>query len=139
MMRAMLTKLLLLAAGILFAASAHAQNATPTKYLSAATTNATVVKNVPALLWNIVAINTTTTLYYLKFYNKATTPTCNSDAVVMTIPVPFGASNAGGGAVIPLPVAMAFTAGIGFCLTGGLADNDNTAAATGVVINLGTR
>ena len=105
------------------------------KFLSAATTNSNLVKAGQTALYNIIAINTTTTIYYLKLYDKATAPTCNSDTVVASYPVPFGASNAGGGFVQPRSVAAGYLLGLGFCLTGALADNDNTAAATGVAIN----
>lgn len=110
--------------------------ATPVKVDSAASTNATSVKATVGLLCSVVAINTTATLYYLKFYNTAAAPTCNSDTVVQKFPVP--ASTSGGPPVqIPFPDGMKFTTGIGLCLTGGIADNDNTNAATGVAISLG--
>lgn len=112
----------------------------PVKYLSAASTNATRVKASAGAIDQLTLINTTTTLYYLKFYNKASAvPTCNSDTVVFTIPVPYGASNSGGGAAIPFPLGLRFNTGIGFCLTGGLADSDNSNAATGVVLSMAFR
>lgn len=108
--------------------------ATPIKYLSAANTNSTNVKATAGTIYNLVAINTTATLYYLKLYDKATAPTCASDTVLQSYPVP--ASTSGNGLSVSTTVGIAFTAGIGFCLTGALADNDNTNAATGVVINI---
>lgn len=112
----------------------------PVKYLSAATTNATRVKASAGAIDQLTLINTTTTLYYLKLYNKASAaPTCNSDAVIFTVPVPYGTANSGGGAAIPFPLGIRFNTGIGFCLTGGLADNDNTSAATGVAISMAFR
>lgn len=107
---------------------------TPAKTLSAASTNATNVKAAAGTLCSLVVINTTATLYYLKFYNKATAPTCNSDTVIQSIPIPASATGAGV-AVDVGPYGWAFPAGIGFCLTGALADNDNTSAATGVAIS----
>jgi hypothetical protein len=118
----------------LLAPRAHAQSA-PKHYLSAASTNSTLVLNRPSLVKMINAVNTTATLYYLKLYNKATAPTCNTDVPVLTVPVP--ASATGGAPVqIPIPDGLLFPLGVGFCLTGGIADNDNTSAATGVAINL---
>ena len=108
----------------------------PGKWLSTTTTNSTNVYGNPTLLSALVVINTTTTLYYLKLYNKATAPTCGTDTPVWTVPVPYGASNSGGGVVLP-PGGLYFPSGLGFCLTGGIADNDTTAAAAGVAINLG--
>jgi hypothetical protein len=109
--------------------------ATPKKYLSAASNNSTSVTATNTALFNIIAVNTTTTLYYLKLYDKATAPTCGTDVPVATYPVPYGASNAGGGFQLTRGVPAGFALGLGFCLVGGSADNDNTNAATGVAIN----
>lgn len=109
---------------------------TPAKTLSAATTNSTSIKGSVGTLCKMITINTTATLYYLKMYNTAAAPTCNSDTVVATYPVP--PSN--GGVAVPLgPFGEAYTNGIGFCLTANLADNDNTAAATGVTISYSSK
>lgn len=105
---------------------------TPAKTLSAASTNATSVKGSAGTLCKMVTINTTATLYYLKTYNTSSAPTCNSDTVVATYPIP--PSN--GGVAVPIgPFGEAYTTGIGFCLTAGIADNDNANAATGVAIS----
>lgn len=105
---------------------------TPTKTNSAASTNATVILAAPGLLCKMVAINTTSTVYYLKFYNTASAPTCNSDTVVAVYPIP----PTNGGVAIPLgPFAENYSTGISFCLTGAGADNDNTNAATGVYLS----
>ena len=120
----------------LFGSPAHAQQSQPFHLISAATTNATNIKPGSGQLVGAVCINTTTTLYYLKFYDLATAPTCNSTPVQLSFPCPFGASNAGGGFVIPMPQPTQFLNGIGMCLTGGIADNDNTIAATGIAVNV---
>jgi hypothetical protein len=116
--------------------SAYAQGA-PRKWLSAASTNSTLVTGRRSLLINGVVINTTGTLYYLKLYNKATAPVCGTDVPVWTVPIPFGASSAGGGFTLPLGSGLSFTTGMGFCITSGIADNDTGVAATGIVVNLG--
>lgn len=122
--------------GTVSIASATTGGCTPGKLLSAASTNSTSIKGSVGTLCKVTAINTTAVVYYLKFYNKATAPTCNSDTVVATYPVPFAASSAGGGISVNLGAfGEAYTLGIGFCLTGGSADNDNTNAATGVTIS----
>ena len=117
---------------------ANAQ-ASPYHYLSAASTNSTLVTAGKALVFAIATINTTTTVYYLKLYDKVSAPTCNSDNVKFTLPVPYGASNAGGGIVVPFPSGLHFQQGFGFCLTAGSADNDNTNAATGVIVNFAVK
>lgn len=105
-------------------------------YLSAANTNATLVAAGAHNVYQIIAINTTGTIYYLKFYDKALAPTCGTDTPSLTLPVPFGQSSSGGGFVIPMPTGSRFLAGVGFCLVGGIADNDNSNAATGIAINI---
>lgn len=122
-------------AALLFAGAAQAQSV-PRHYLSAATTNATLVRAGKGLLKVLLPVNTTSTIYYLKFYDKATLPVCGTDTPVLTIPVP-NAAGAGGGVSLPSSDGLQFFNGLGFCLTGGIADNDATVAATGVVINLG--
>jgi hypothetical protein len=120
-----------------FAATAQS---VPMKFDSAASTNATEVIVGKALLKSIVPLNTTIVIYWLKFYDVAVAPTCGTTLpVVWKVPIPFGASNSGGGAVIDVPDGLQFQNGIGFCLTGAQADNDTSNAATGVVINLGVK
>lgn len=110
----------------------------PSHWLSQASLNPTLVNSGKTNLTLVVPINTTTTLYYLKLYDKATAPSCGTDTPVQTYPIPFGASNAGGGIALPLsPGGLKFFNGLGWCLTGGIADNDTTNAATGVAINMG--
>ena len=121
---------------LLVGAPAHAQQSQPFHLISQATTNATNIKPAAGQLVGAVCINTTATLYYLKFYDLASVaPTCNSTPVVLSFPCPFGASSAGGGFVIPMPQPTQFLNGIGMCLTGGIADTDNTSAATGVAVD----
>ena len=131
-------KLLLgLLAIAIFGAPAKAQVvATPYHFLSVGSTNSTLIVAGTRQIDSIAVINTTAALYYLKFYDKATAPTCGTDPVVISIPVPFGASSSGGGIVLSFPSSSRFQNGIGFCLTGGIADNDTTVAATGVVIDV---
>jgi len=109
---------------------------TPKKYFSAANLNPTSVKGSGGSVTGIIVVNTTATIYYLKFYDKATAPTCQSDTVVMTIPI---VALTDAPTVISMPNGIIFRTGIAFCLTGGLADNDATNAATGVAINLTIR
>lgn len=107
------------------------------KYFSAASTNATLVFGKQAFIRALAISNTTTTTYYFKLYDKATQPVCGTDTPKWTIPIPGAAANSANNQLMPLTAGLTFANGVGFCLTGGLADNDTTAAATGVVINLG--
>lgn len=107
----------------------------PISYLSAATTNSTLVRNTTTVMKSGLFINTTATIYYLKLYDKSTAPTCGTDTPVRRIPIPFGTTSSGAGVVDIPPDGIAFALGLGFCLTGGNADNDTSSAATGVTIN----
>lgn len=121
---------------ILGMCAASAQQSQPFHLLSAASTNSTSIKPAAGQLVTAVCINTTVTLYYLKFYDLAVAPTCNTSNVVLTIPCPFGATNSGGGFVMTPGQPAQFLNGIGMCLTGGIADNDNTNAVAGVAIDV---
>lgn len=96
---------------------------------SAATNNATVAKATPGTLKSISAVNTTASVIYLKFYNKATAPTVGTDVPLLTIALPALATT-------NLDLNVAFSAGIGYALVTGAADNDNTSVGAGAVIGL---
>ena len=105
------------------------------KRIATASTNAAVVKASPGNLYTIVAIGFTSTVRYLKLYNKATTPTVGTDVPVMTIPVPANIQAAG--VVIPVSVGIDFSNGISMAITSGSADNDTGVVVAGdVVVNL---
>ena len=131
--RALSLSILLMVSSI----AAHAQSmiAKPTHYLSATGTNSTLVWSGPAIVQWVVPINTTATQYFLKLYNKGTAPVCGTDPVVLSFPIP---ANSNGGGALPLGLEGAqFPNGVGFCLTGAIADNDTTPGAAGVAINFG--
>lgn len=108
--------------------------AIPYHFNSTASTNSTNVKASAGTLYDIIVQNTNAATAWLKFYDKATAPTCASDTVKRTIAlvqnVPINAVSL---------VGADFTLGIGFCITGAQADNDNTNATTGITVNLGYR
>ena len=108
---------------------------TPYKLISLATTNANVVKSSGGNLYSIVAIGLTSTVRYLKLYNKATAPTVGTDIPVMTIPIP--ANTQGAGIAIPFNIGVNFPLGISLAITGTAADNGTTVIGAGdVIINL---
>ena len=115
---------------------AFAQQTQPYHLISAATDNATSVKGSAGQIATFLAINTTATIYYLKFYDISVAPTCGTTAVKLTIPIPATASSNGAGFVVSLPQAVSFLNGIGMCLTGGIADNDDSSAATGIAVDV---
>lgn len=111
--------------------------ATPCYITSAASTNATNCRATPGRLMSGRIINTTSTIYYLRLYNLAAAPTCSSATGFVETIVVGHSSGAGGGTVFfNGPSGDAYSAGIGFCLTGGGSSTDNTNAATGVYVKL---
>jgi hypothetical protein len=142
-MRKMLAALALLIAS--FTGVADAQNqpcglilcTTPYHYLSLASTNSTLVAGRQTALYNTTVINTTATIYYLKLYDKATAPTCGTDTPVHTFPIPV--TTAQPVIITTNTTPIGFNNGLGFCLTGLIADADTTVAAVGVAINFDYR
>lgn len=111
------------------------------KLISAATTNGTNVKASAGSLSGGVLTNYTTSIRYVKFYAKATAPTVGTDTPIMTIPIPpaaaSGASNVYLADVLGA-YGLKFLLGIGYGITGGLADGDTTAVGAGdVSVSLG--
>lgn len=111
---------------------------TPGKLISAASTNATVIKAAPGTLGYLSISNVNAAARFVKFYNQTAAPSGSGLTSVMTIAVP---SNGATGAAtnIPLPPqGMAFSIGIAFWTTANVADNDTTAVALNdLVINYG--
>ena len=109
---------------------------TPSKTISAASTNSTNVKGSAGQVGFIAAFNNNAEERFLKLYDKATAPTVGTDTPVLTLMIP-GATT-GAGLALSIPAGIAFASGIGFGLTTGIADADTGAvAASEIVVNLG--
>jgi hypothetical protein len=113
-----------------------------TPYHGAATTastNSTELIGRAARLCDLTVVNTTTTIYYIHVYDVASAPTCTTTGSTLkhTFPIP-PASASGGASGIQRTVGVlggeAYANGIGYCVTGGGGDGDNTNAAAGVYI-----
>lgn len=102
---------------------------TTSTVVSAASTNATLVKAGATRLAQVDGHNTSAAVKYVKFFNKATAPVTGTDTPVYQIAVapgmPFDFSP---------PAGMRFALGLGIAITGGSALLDNTAVAAGDVI-----
>lgn len=105
------------------------------KLISAATTNATVIKASAGTLGFIAVSNLNAAVRYLKIYNKATAPTVGTDIPVQTYLIPAN----GSGSNLAIPVqGLNLATGIGIAITTGVADNDTGAVAAGeIVVNYG--
>ena len=103
---------------------------TPATLVSAATTNATVVKASAGTLFTAAISNTTAATIYVKLYNKATAPTVGTDIPVLTLTVVVGDT------VSPQfgRLGVRFTAGIALAITGVAAATDTTAVAAGAQV-----
>lgn len=120
----------------LVAPPAKAQSA-PTRVITTASTNATILRPSKAVLHVLLPINPGATLAYLKLYNKSTAPVCGTDTPVWTVPIPFGSGSSGGGISLPSADGLLFSSGLGICVTGALADSDTSNAPAGIVLNFG--
>ena len=108
---------------------------TPYKLISLATTNAVSIKAGGGNLYSIVGIGLTSTVRYLKLYNKASAPTVGTDIPTMTIPIP--ANTQGAGVALAFSIGVNFSTGIAIAITSGAADTDTGVIGAGdVILNL---
>lgn len=117
--------------------AATAGGATPTKVISAGSTNATSVKGSAGQVYMLTASNINASPRYLKLYNKASSPTVGTDTPVFTFLIPGNTS--GTGSNIPIPACgIALGTGIALAITTGSADSDTGAVAAGdIIVNIG--
>lgn len=92
-------------------------------YISAAGADVQLVKNSPGQVYGYeLSNNSATAVAYVKLYNSATIPTAGAGTPFRTIGIAANSSKN-----LSIPSGLAFSAGIGFSVVGGLADNDATA------------
>ena len=99
------------------------------RLLSAATTNATLVKSTAGNVYGIWISNTSASTRYLKLYNLTVAPTVGTSTPAMTIAIPAGFC----GDLNVGTHGISFTTGISLAITGAYADADTTAIAAGEV------
>jgi hypothetical protein len=99
------------------------------KLNSAASTNATLVKNAAGEVHFISVMNASASSRYLRLFNKATIPVPGTDTPDMVVQIPAGVSKE----LEFGPFGMPFSLGIGFAITGAAPVLDNTAVAAGDV------
>ena len=110
--------------------------ATPYHSISTAGTNSTLISTGAHTLYSLTITGLNSTAAYVRIYDTTAAPTCSSATGAMhTYPV-IGSATAQGGMIVPLPSqGEAYINGLGFCITGGSADTDNSAAVAGVIVN----
>lgn len=109
------------------------------KVISAASTNATVIKSTTGNLYFLSASNTNASPRYLKLYAKSTAPTVGTDVPFHVFMIP--GNSAGAGTNLPIPgTAITFNAGLGIAITTGAPDSDTGAvAANEIIVNYSYR
>lgn len=138
----MIRKLLALVALALIPVYSFADGAPAAIYrLDAANTNnSTLIKAGVTVVKSIISCGGTATLHYVKFYNKATAPTCGTD--VPSLVITSGVTTAPSACVpVPLPPeGIQFELGLGVCVVTGVTDADNTSATVhGSLLTVGYR
>lgn len=94
-----------------------------THFVAAASDNATSLKGSAGQVYDVDIFNNAAYPVYVKLYNKATSPTsCGATSLVKVIGV-----QAGTGRNLVEPNGLAFGTGIGYCVTKGITDADDTA------------
>ncbi len=103
---------------------------TTSRTLSTASDNATLVRSGDTRLIGYNIINTSASPRHVKLYDKATAPN-SSDTPFLSLTVP---GNSDLQDMIGGDAGLRLNRGLGFRITAGLADNDNTAIGAGEVL-----
>jgi hypothetical protein len=104
------------------------QSSTGSRVVAAASTNATNLKASAGSIAEVDLYNVAAYTVFVKFYNKASSPTVGTDTPVWTVPIA-----AGGGYSKSFVRGKAFSTGISYAITKLQADSDTTAVAAGDV------
>jgi hypothetical protein len=111
-------------------------NATARLLSAAASTNATSVKASAGNLHKIRGCNTNVAKRYLKFYNKASSPTVGSDTPVLTFELQPSTVNGGEFDIDISGHGHYFSTGIAYALTTAAADADTGALTAGDITSM---
>jgi hypothetical protein len=106
--------------------------ATTYHVIAAASTNAANIKNSAGTVYSVTGTSIHTTYQYLRLYNTSGSPTCSSATGLVGGWIIPGATTGAGG-TFQIPVGVAFSSGIGICITGGFSDTDTTNATASVL------
>jgi hypothetical protein len=88
-------------------------------------------RNVASTIQGFRVVNMSASPAFLRLYNLRTSPNCAS-ATGFQESVPIPANSMQGGGIVEPVMSFRYSQGVGFCLTGGGAANDNTAPPAGV-------
>jgi len=100
--------------------------------VTAAGTNATIIKNTPGTVHGWYIYNSNSSARKINFHNSALTPTAGVTAVHSSLVIPPLS-----GANVPFPNGINFSAGIGITTVAGLADGETLPVALNdLIINI---
>lgn len=111
------------------AGSSTVTGTTVAKINSAATTNATNVKNAAGRVYGYHLVNNTASTKYFRLYNSSSAPTVGTTVPAAIVPIAPNST-----VVVDRSVPISFATGIGYSITGAGTDLDATAVALGDVI-----
>ncbi len=92
------------------------------------------IKATAGTVYGLALSNNSSSPYYVKLYNTGSAPTCGSGTPMARFEVPANSTpTSGAGSNLPFgQPGIAFSSGIGLCVTAGLSDSDATAPSGGV-------
>ena len=114
-----------------FPANADIGQGKPVRRVSAATTNAELLKGSAGIVRGWWISNTNAALRFVHLYDKATTPVPGTDTPAISLGIPANAA-----ANLLEPDGIGFLLGIGLAMTTDAAGGNNPVAAGDIVINL---
>jgi hypothetical protein len=109
-------------------AAAATGGAAKTGFIVSNNTTGILIKNAPGTLYSAQFSGIGSAPVWVKLYDTASVPTCGSGTPVkrLIIPAASTAANGAGSNITFGPFGTAFTTGIAYCVTGGIADADTT-------------
>lgn len=122
--------------GVLDALTDLNTGVTPGRVITTSSTNCSNLKSTAGVLYSISGWATNNQYNFIRLYDLSSAPTAN----VSTVSHMYGLFGVAGGTVLNNPVpamGLAFSNGIGICITGAGTATDNTSAVGGAVINYG--
>jgi hypothetical protein len=102
--------------------------------VTAATTNAAVIKSTSGNLHEVTISNPTATAAFVKFYSKTTAPTVGTDVPILTIPISAAGAGTGLTTIAFGTLGKRFS-GLGIAVTGAVAATDTTATVVGIQVH----
>lgn len=110
---------------------------TPKWFIAANSDNATSLKGSAGIVHAVQVFGIASAPAYLKFYDKATSPTCGSDTIVKQIMIPAASTAANGAGAVAIQLDAQFSTGIAYCVVTGITATDDTSpTASQLVINI---